>query len=47
MSAPRPVEAKPVQGVEDLLLGVGHVAGTVGVLDAEHELPARLAGMPR
>ena len=40
-----PVEAEPAQGVEDHLLGGGDEAGAVGVLDAEDELAAALAGV--
>ncbi len=39
-----PGEAEPVEGVEDHLLGGGDEAGAVGVLDAEDELAAALAG---
>ena len=40
-----PGEAEPVEGVEDLLLGRGDEAGAVGVLDAQDELAAALAGV--
>ena len=40
-----PGEAEPVEGVEDLLLGGGDEAGAVGVLDAQDELAAALAGV--
>ena len=39
-----PGEADPLEGVEDHLLGGGDEAGAVGVLDAEDELAAALAG---
>ena len=37
-----PVQPEPVQRREDLRLALGDVAGPVGVLDAQHELPALL-----
>ena len=40
-----PGETEPVEGVEDHLLGGGDEAGAVGVLDAEDELAAALAGV--
>ena len=40
-----PVEAKPVETVEDDLLGLLGVAGVVRVLDAENEGPGVLAGI--
>ena len=39
-----PGEADPLEGVEDHLLGGGDEAGAVGVLDAQDELAAALAG---
>jgi hypothetical protein len=39
-----PMEADPLEGVEDHLLAGGDEAGAVGVLDAENELAAALLG---
>jgi hypothetical protein len=39
-----PLQAQPVQAVDQLLLGLGVVASAVGVFDAQDELPAGLAG---
>src|SRR5664279_1927108 len=40
-----PLQAEPAEGVEDHLLGCGDEAGAVGVLDAQDELAATLAGV--
>ncbi len=40
-----PVEAQPAEGVEKLLVRLLRVAFGVGVLDAEHEVAARVAGV--
>ena len=40
-----PAEPEPVQPVEDVLLERDRVAGLVGVLEAEHERPARVPGV--
>ena len=40
-----PIEAQPVQAVEDVLLELGRVAGDVGVLEAEDERAADVAGV--
>ena len=39
-----PVELQPAQGIQDLLDVLRHGALTVGVLDPQHELPARVPG---
>ena len=39
-----PVDAEPAEAVEDGLQGLGHVALLVGVVDAQDELAAVLAG---
>ena len=40
-----PLQAEPAESVEDHLLGGGDEAGAVGVLDAQDELAAALAGV--